>query len=340
MKVKILSNYLVFMVALLGLPAFANQVAEESQQVPQLFEKGITLLRANKPCDAQGYFQKAIRIAPKEPSLYCNLGLASQNCGDPKAAVSYYLRALELQPGMSEATLNLAGCYQCLGDYDLAAKYYKAYIAQNPNSKDLIGVKERLVAVSKMSKNKEGEEEADYFKEVTKEGLYHWLFSPVPIKVFVVEDSSLKSYKPLYRNLLMNSFDQWSKALSGKLKFEVVDKQADAQIVCSFTEDPKAVTYQGASSERGLSSVSVNGKNIYLAKICILLSPVLLGASIDDAVVEKACLHEIGHVLGLQGHSAKNTDIMFATVDSATVQPSLSTRDINTVRRLYGEPLN
>jgi predicted Zn-dependent protease len=57
-------------------------------------------------------------------------------------------------------------------------------------------------------------------------------------------------------------------------------------------------------------------------------------------------LHELGHAMGLAGHSDTKSDIMFPielTPDgkagfSLQRNPSLSPRDINTVKRIYSSP--
>ncbi len=46
-------------------------------------------------------------------------------------------------------------------------------------------------------------------------------------------------------------------------------------------------------------------------------------------------LHEIGHVLGLTGHTNNRGDIMYAYFAQLPPDRDLSKRDINTIRRLY-----
>jgi predicted Zn-dependent protease len=48
-------------------------------------------------------------------------------------------------------------------------------------------------------------------------------------------------------------------------------------------------------------------------------------------------LHEMGHALGIWGHSPDPGDTMYARVTHET--PQLSDRDRNTLRKLYARPI-
>ncbi len=58
------------------------------------------------------------------------------------------------------------------------------------------------------------------------------------------------------------------------------------------------------------------------------------GKPLSEDDMKKTSLHELGHALGLRGHSSNNHDIMFYSV-SPTVWPVLSKRDKATLFRLY-----
>jgi hypothetical protein len=71
---------------------------------------------------------------------------------------------------------------------------------------------------------------------------------------------------------------------------------------------------------------------IVFAHVYVLTS--LFGRSFSDTYTYKTCLHEVGHALGLQGHSRTASDIMFATLNPYQV-PYLTERDGNTIDALY-----
>jgi len=55
---------------------------------------------------------------------------------------------------------------------------------------------------------------------------------------------------------------------------------------------------------------------------------------LSEEEMKKTCLHELGHAMGLQGHSTNNHDIMFFAM-STTVWPVISRRDKATLFRVY-----
>jgi predicted Zn-dependent protease len=49
-----------------------------------------------------------------------------------------------------------------------------------------------------------------------------------------------------------------------------------------------------------------------------------------------AARHEFGHALGIWGHSLEETDVMYYS--QVGEPPSISARDINTLKRIYQQP--
>jgi hypothetical protein len=58
------------------------------------------------------------------------------------------------------------------------------------------------------------------------------------------------------------------------------------------------------------------------------------GKPCSDDAIKETCLHELGHALGLNGHSPNASDIMHF-VQSFRQLPALTRRDKNTIARLY-----
>jgi predicted Zn-dependent protease len=54
----------------------------------------------------------------------------------------------------------------------------------------------------------------------------------------------------------------------------------------------------------------------------------------NRALVTLCCLHEVGHALGMHGHSPNNHDVMFPSV-TLVGRTGLTERDKNTIRLMY-----
>ncbi|PSB27080.1 peptidase [Stenomitos frigidus ULC18] len=82
---------------------------------------------------------------------------------------------------------------------------------------------------------------------------------------------------------------------------------------------------KGLSSDRGLS------KPMLAHRFTIQLRP-------DQApqYLQAAALHELGHALGLWGHSRSQTDVMYFS--QVRQPPPISSRDLNTLKRIYEQP--
>jgi predicted Zn-dependent protease len=66
-------------------------------------------------------------------------------------------------------------------------------------------------------------------------------------------------------------------------------------------------------------------------KFTILLSPTQTGS-----YIQSAAKHELGHALGIWGHSPLQTDVMYLA--QVRNSPPISPRDINTLQRVYQQP--
>ena len=259
----------------------------------------------------------------------------------PKA-LEEFKKALELNPRMPEATLNLAGCYQSIGENAEAIRWYTTYLSEkNLEESQRKQINDIIVALQSANQKPFSDPKSeDYLANITSEGTYRWGKEKLPIRVFiqnaeVVNGKSVAGYKQSFRTALLGAFDDWSAASGDRIKYQIVPDKEHADIFCTWTSDPLEVTENGTLSERGSAKIIVKGSQIERATLKILTRPILEEGVLSEDEMKKACLHEVGHVLGLQGHSTNNHDVMFFTVDTATVWPVLSRRDKATIARLY-----
>lgn len=318
-------------------------IRDDHPRVKELFSQAVHLLKINHAYQARDLLEQAVTLAPKSAGIHCNLGLAYQNSGNIPRALEEFKAALALNPRMPEATLNLAGCYQSMGANAEAIYWYRSYLSdreiaapQRKQINDIIAALEN--AVQKPYSDPKGE---DYLANITAEGTYRWAKEKMPIRVFVQDDAEAVNgkttggYRETFKSALLGAFDRWCQATGNRVKYQIVPDKEHADIFCMWTSDPLEVTENGTLSERGSAKIIVKGSQIERATLKILTRPILEDGVLSEDEMKKACLHEVGHVLGLQGHSTNNHDVMFFTVDTATVWPVLSRRDKATIMRLY-----
>lgn len=203
----------------------------------------------------------------------------------------------------------------------------------------------------------------DYFDSITlfSDGKIT-RFTQMPIQVYITQVIKESPYLPELRYAMQ----EWENAVEGLIRFEEIETSENADIRVSSGEN-NLITYYDTrlgsaeltwrndstqfvyssntlkqnnetavnQDEQNRSSKSKEGMD-FSVEIILLLED---GGTIDELSQEEmrtVCLHELGHALGLWGHSPYYNDINHAT---ATVQ-HLSKRDINTLVKLYSTPPN
>ncbi len=172
----------------------------------------------------------------------------------------------------------------------------------------------------------------DYLAEASVNGVARWPAERVPIKVFIEEGKPDIGYTAELKETLQKAFENWSAVSAGHLKFEVLPTRDNAQIICDWTNDPKKMM---TPKEGGYTIVTPDTKGILHADIVILTLPPTGAAKMPPNFAKRVALHEVGHAIGLLGHSSSPNDVMFDTVPPNDQPTALSDRDKNTVVSLY-----
>lgn len=317
---------------------------EVSQSAYDAFNQGRALLHANNNADAVDMLKRAAELAPDNPDIKHTYAIALAKTGQSEAAIQELRAALNLNSNLAATWVTLAGLYQSTGQLDKAIETYRTYLTRFPADRDakkiaslVTGLEgERAKLQSAFGQGSAAQpSDTDYFFEVTREGVIRWQAPQMPLKVYVAPGDTTPGYRPQFADLLKQSFASWSQASGGLVSFALVDRPEQAQIICQWSNDPSKFKNIAESGHAVLDSSTRTG--LVRGTITILTVPLVEQVPVTDNRMRRTCLHEIGHVLGLAGHTSNPEDAMFHTMGVEDTWKDLSVRDANTIVRLYSQ---
>ena len=132
--------------------------------------------------------------------------------------------------------------------------------------------------------------------------------------------------------LLKEAFDDWVNASNGKITVVFVAEKTDADITSRWIND---MSQARNPAEGGDVRPQADAKGLKNAEITLLTVSPSKDAKLTPNWVSWFTHHEVGHALGLLGHSPNANDIMYFSAPQYDKKPELSARDIKTIDMLY-----
>ncbi len=118
----------------------------------------------------------------------------------------------------------------------------------------------------------------------------------------------------------------------GRTFSETVDSRDKAVIVFIWSDNPKDVSNPAEGGEALLRPM---GNTMAAVKITVLTIDIDQGMHLNDQLIRLICTHELGHALGIAGHSPSPNDIMYSSLPLDYERLKISDRDAKTLRKLY-----
>lgn len=319
-----------------------------------LVEQGQSLLNQRKFPQAINAFEQAISQQPNFAAAHFFLGYALAQSGQSSRAISEFQAALQIDPSMKEAVMNIASNYQTLGDCANAIAWYERYLKENPGSPKAADVRQRISGLKQQLSQQarqggggfaqsgsngfaqQGSVD-DYLVSAASGGKY-FRWTRMPIRVCIASGAGVFGYRDSFRQTLMDAFSMWAQGSENRLSFTLVNDPSNADVYCDWTADTNQIVAPGRAVEGGITKLNgqpmANGSDVGITNARMTLLTNRSGNPLSDDDMKKVCLHEVGHALGINGHSNNNSDVMFFS-EAPTVWPALTKRDKTTICRLY-----
>ncbi|MBX9569736.1 MAG: tetratricopeptide repeat protein [Candidatus Obscuribacterales bacterium] len=307
---------------------------------------GYVLYQQNKTAESIPYLKNAAEdlACPKRDQSLLLLGEILIQEKRTNEAIPYIQKAISLNPNELDSYKALYEAYRRSGNMSEAIKTGKLLLQRFPNCSTCGDLKSWLAYVGSEHQSlslatASGASSLDnYFLETTATAAARWNLADMPIRVYIEPALKDSQWKPEYDTILKKAFQTWATASKNILSFQFVTSSKDAQIKCHWTSKADDLSESG---EQGVARTSHVEHYLTHADVTILMAdPRNSKVPVSTEIITKTCLHEIGHALGLSGHSPNPKDVMyFSEEDNGVKIVDLTTRDRKTIHMLYTQSL-
>lgn len=242
-------------------------------------------------------------------------------------AEKVYLDAQKHFPNEAVLYRNLGVIYERTGKVQEALKQYRQYLALSVNPDPPIrAIVENYQATRTTT--------ADYVasaRDATQGRELLWPRRMVPISVFVELTEPMHA---MFLQDIRDAFAQWEQATNGRLRFQEVATVPEAGIYISFKPGP-LMNSAGDVGHASFNMPESHSEKPESLKINITLNTGTVGDGLPaeqrKEQIARLALHELGHAIGIWGHSSNPGDVMY----TRPIVSELSSRDLLTIRKLY-----
>lgn len=174
-------------------------------------------------------------------------------------------------------------------------------------------------------------EAGDYFAKVQPSPLGYLIWSQFPVKVYL-DLSASEEDQQQWVKAVMTAIREWDAYLPLKR----VQNRAQADIIIARSRPPLNTTRNPKTGKLEFSRArSARTRYEFDLEDARLIHRMIIEISPEQASINTlpAARHEIGHALGIWGHSPNPDDALYFS--QVRDSPEISARDINTLKKVY-----
>lgn len=183
----------------------------------------------------------------------------------------------------------------------------------------------------------------NYIEQAPEDGqILRWDTTKFPLKVYIKSNST--SAPQYFTPTIQQAFLQWQKSSSNLVRFQFTDDESQANIVVTInsSDDMKKCDQENCKYTIAYTTPDIEGDLLRKMNIFFYDSN-NFGQPFSQKEIYNTALHEIGHSLGIMGHSFNKDNLMYMETgqDNSYFKQfrsdfqSISQIDLNTLNLLY-----
>lgn len=311
-----------------------QQKVSESQRklAVNAYNSGIDHTNQGNIAAAITDYEQALQLDPYLIPAYNNLANLQEKTRRFDEAIGTYTKAITMAPNEPLLHFNLAVIQEKQGKIVESYEHYREYVKLSSNPDPQIVELIRNFDARRLS----GRKDPDYYTLTTRESRGErlvWRDWQMPVTVFLAlqDPSQMAFVGEVHRD-----FDAWTQATQGRLRFREVGFSEQARIVLTLKQGP-LMDSNSSIGHASFNSQTLNTEDpMKNLTVNIVVNTGEPGSDVTlenrQEQVRKLVLHELGHAIGIWGHSKDPGDIMY----THPIVSELSSRDVNTIQKLYG----
>lgn len=281
-------------------------------------------------------FKQLSEAHPDFLDTHIMYGAALLRLGKPEDAIPALHAAENIDPNDGLMIFTLGTAYMLTGKNERAVEKFQKYIRLHPKDQFASESQARVDLLStEIARNKgimSSKGQDNYLDEAMAMGAMRWKSSQMPIPIYIAPGQGKVGYRDEFTDILKQAFATWSDASQGKFTYKFVSDPSDSLIECLWSDDQITLA-NPAEGGQAMPMSSLDGS--LMGGRITLLTKKGAQTNLPSNIVRSIALHEVGHMLGMLGHSSQPGDTMLGATSDGTQLAGLSDRDKKTIYLLY-----